>query len=141
MKNKRGIKNVFFFLKLKERVWKLFSKINCPTWNYGSSNSAKQTNINLSIHYLNNWNIWLKLDLLTFKKNTFLLIFIEKGRESERETWITCILYYLCWGSSPQPRHVPWPRIKSVISQCMGICSTNWATMARDFLTSIIIKV
>lgn len=140
MKNKRGIKNIF--KKIKERFWELFSKITSPTWTYGSSNSAKQTNINLSSHYLNNWNIWFKLDLLSFNKIYILIDFyreVGRGRK-KRETWISCILHNLYLGLSLQPQHVLWPRTKSVISQCMGRWSTNWDKMARDVLTSIIIK-
>ena len=56
----------------------------------------------------------------SFKDFTYLFLERGEGREKERETninvWEKHQLVASCthpdWGPGPQPRHVPWPRIK-----------------------------
>ena len=57
------------------------------------------------------------------------------GREGEtgRETSVCgCLSRSPSWGPSPQPRHVPWPRIQQrSFGLQAGWHSIHWATLAR----------
>ena len=68
---------------------------------------------------------------LTFK-NLFIYLFLERreGRKTGRETSM-CERYIGWLPPGPQPRHVPWLRIKLMTFWFSGPHSTHWATLAR----------
>ena len=71
-----------------------------------------------------------------FKKKTqhFIYLFLERGREGEREGetlmcgCLTCAPYY---GPGPQPQHMPWLGIERATLWFTGWHSIHWATPAR----------
>ena len=44
-----------------------------------------------------------------------------------------CLSCTPSWGPGPQPRHMPWPRIKPAIFPFVGWRPTHWATPVRGF--------
>ena len=48
-----------------------------------------------------------------------------------KRNMIGCLSHAPNWGPGPQPRHVPWPRIKLVTFQFAHQHSIHWATPAR----------
>ena len=78
----------------------------------------------------------LKEQISFFKQLFYLFIylFLERGegRETERETSMCgCLSCAPYWGPGPQPRHVPWLRIKTNNPLVCSPRSIHWATPAR----------
>ena len=82
--------------------------------------------------------------LFAFKD--FVYLFLERGREEEREgkkhwcvryTSIGCPLHTPNPRPGPQPRHVPWPVVKLATSRFTGQGSILWATPAKGWLWCI----
>ena len=70
--------------------------------------------------------------LVFFSLRFYLFIFLEKERRRrERKTLIGCLSQAPKWGPGPQPRHVPWPRIKLPTFQFTGWHSKSTPTRAE----------
>lgn len=83
---------------------------------------------NPSLHHRQNW-IYMKL---------FLKYFIDI---LERKT--SKIIIPPAWpilGIQPQPRDVPWQENELATSQCMGLCTINWATPTRAKICNYFLK-
>lgn len=71
------------------------------------------------------------LSVFLFLKNPLPRTCLERKYDFERETLISCSPYTSSPGTEPQPRYMPWPRIKPASFRFAERCSTNWATQAR----------
>ena len=86
------------------------------------------------------WQPLIYLFFIYFKED--FIYFERKGREGEREgekhwcateTSINCLSHSPNRGPGPQPRHVPWLRIKLAVFWFAGQSSIHWATPATEW--------
>ena len=77
---------------------------------------------------------------LSFCFKEFIYLFLERGREGEREkrninVWLLLAHPLLGTRPGPQPRPVPWLRIETATLWFAGRHSIHWATPARADLS------
>ena len=73
----------------------------------------------------------LDTSILPLKKNIYLFLEREEGREREGNINVWLLLCAPHWGPGPQPRHVSWPGTEPVTLWFAGWCSHHWAKPAR----------
>ena len=61
----------------------------------------------------------------------FIYLFLERGKERERNISVWLPLHAPNWGPGSQPRHVPWLGIEPATLWFTGQHSIHWATPAR----------